>query len=150
MLLMSFIFHMDTSLSHHFLLLFNRLELKVWIFDALLRRSLNVHIHIHTMLIEFWMLIVHTLHGQYDDLQGSDDLQEPMARTSLIFGYNFYFEVELYHSFLCCIANIHCSTCLIYDIICFVEYISITIVFTTSIWTNYICNNLKGICNSLC
>ena len=28
----------------------------------------NVCIHLRTMLIEFWMLFVHTLHGQYDDL----------------------------------------------------------------------------------
>ena len=34
----------------------------------------NVHIHLNTMLIEFWMLFVHRLHGQYDDLQGSDDV----------------------------------------------------------------------------
>ena len=25
-------------------------------------------------MIEFWMLLVHALHGQYDDLQGSTDV----------------------------------------------------------------------------
>ena len=29
---------------------------------------------IRTMLIELWMLFVHTLRGQYDDLQGSADV----------------------------------------------------------------------------
>ena len=33
-----------------------------------------VHIYLHTMLLEFWMLFVHTLRGQYDDLQGSADV----------------------------------------------------------------------------
>ena len=30
----------------------------------------NAHIHLRTMLIEFWMLFVHTIRGKYDDLQG--------------------------------------------------------------------------------
>ena len=30
----------------------------------------NVHIHLNSMLIEFGMLFVQTLRGQYDDLQG--------------------------------------------------------------------------------
>ena len=34
----------------------------------------NVHIHLNSMRIEFWMLFVHTLRGQYDDLQGSDEV----------------------------------------------------------------------------
>ena len=29
----------------------------------------NAHIHLCTMLIEFLLLLVHTLHGQYEDLQ---------------------------------------------------------------------------------
>ena len=33
----------------------------------------NAHIHLRTMLIEFWLLFVHTIRGQYDDLQGSAD-----------------------------------------------------------------------------
>ena len=34
----------------------------------------NARIHLRTMLIEFWMLFVHTIHGQYDDLQGSTNV----------------------------------------------------------------------------
>ena len=34
----------------------------------------NVHIYLNTILIEFWMLFVRTLRGQYDDLQGSNDV----------------------------------------------------------------------------
>ena len=34
----------------------------------------NAHIHICTMLIEFWLLFVHTLRGQYGDLQGLTDV----------------------------------------------------------------------------
>ena len=34
----------------------------------------NAHIYLHTMLIEFWMLFVHTIRGQYDDLQGLTDI----------------------------------------------------------------------------
>ena len=34
----------------------------------------NAHIHLRTMLIEFWLLFVHTLRGQYDDLQGLADV----------------------------------------------------------------------------
>ena len=34
----------------------------------------NVHIHLNSMLIEFWMLFVHTLRGQYDDMQCSDEV----------------------------------------------------------------------------
>ena len=33
----------------------------------------HAHIHLSTMLIELWLLFVHTLRGQYDDLQGSVD-----------------------------------------------------------------------------
>ena len=33
----------------------------------------NVNVHLNTILIEFWILFVHTLRGQYDDIQGSDD-----------------------------------------------------------------------------
>ena len=29
----------------------------------------NAHIHLRTMLIEFWMLFVHTIRGQYDDVR---------------------------------------------------------------------------------
>ena len=35
----------------------------------------NVHIHLSNMIIEFWLLFVHTIRGQYDDLQGSTDAQ---------------------------------------------------------------------------
>ena len=36
----------------------------------------NAHIHLSTnMLVEFWLLFVHTIRGQYDDLQGSTDAQ---------------------------------------------------------------------------
>ena len=31
----------------------------------------NAHIHLRTMLIEFWLLVVHTLRGQYDDLMAT-------------------------------------------------------------------------------
>ena len=34
----------------------------------------NAHIHLRTMLIEFWMLFVHTIRGQYDYLQGLTDV----------------------------------------------------------------------------
>ena len=34
----------------------------------------NVHIHLNSMHIDFWMLFVHTLRGQYDDMQGSDEV----------------------------------------------------------------------------
>ena len=33
----------------------------------------NAHIHLKTMLIEFWLLFVHTIRGQYNDQQGSAD-----------------------------------------------------------------------------
>ena len=35
----------------------------------------NAHIHLSKMLVEFWLLFVHTIRGQYDDLQGSTDAQ---------------------------------------------------------------------------
>ena len=77
MLVMSFIFHMDTSLSPHFFLLFVSSVLKIWLLGVLLRRLAlwiiwearcvfvfyNVHIHLHIMLIDFGMLFVHTLCG---------------------------------------------------------------------------------------
>ena len=34
----------------------------------------NAHIQLNTILIELWMLFVHTLHGQYDNPQGSGDV----------------------------------------------------------------------------
>ena len=85
---MSFTFPMDTSISPHFHLLFHGLELKIWLFGVLFTSLAlwiiwkvrcdvvfnNAHIHLRTMLIEFWLLFVHTLHGQYDDLQGSTDV----------------------------------------------------------------------------
>ena len=34
----------------------------------------NAHIHLYTMLIELWLLFLHTLRGQYDDMQSSTDV----------------------------------------------------------------------------
>ena len=33
----------------------------------------TAHIHLRTVFIEFWLLFVHTLRGQYNDLQGLVD-----------------------------------------------------------------------------
>ena len=33
----------------------------------------NAHVHLRTMLIEFWLLFVYNLHEEYDDMQGSTD-----------------------------------------------------------------------------
>ena len=74
-LLMPFTFPMDNSSSPHFHLLFHSSELKIWLIGVLLRSwvfwitwkgrcdvvSNNAHIHLCTMLIDFWMLIVHNM-----------------------------------------------------------------------------------------
>ena len=33
------------------------------------------YVYLSNMLIKFWLLFVHTIRGQYDDLQGSRDAQ---------------------------------------------------------------------------
>ena len=35
----------------------------------------SAHIHLSNMLIEFWLLFLHTIRGQYHDLEGSTDAQ---------------------------------------------------------------------------
>ena len=81
--LMSFIFYGHLSLTSfpssikrfrikNLVIWLNITSLALWIIWKAKCDSVfnNAHIHIHTMLIELWMLFVHTLRDQYKDMQG--------------------------------------------------------------------------------
>ena len=88
----------------------------------------NAHIHLRTMLIEFWMLFVHITRGRHDDLQGSIDVlwQFQVAFKKQWKGFHLFSDTTAglrwnytIPSFQCKACG-YCSTCFTYDIICLI------------------------------